>query len=116
MQTYIQTHHPQVPVRCAWPELTTPDLSQAVQELVDAGSEAITIVPCSWVPGKHAREDLPVLLEDLRTPPRFASPPRRPSAKTRASPPSWPPSPAANRFLLLDKCSIMMRLFSRILI
>jgi sirohydrochlorin cobaltochelatase len=66
VQTYIQTHHPQVPVRCAYLELTTPDLSQAVQELVDAGSEAITIVPMFLGTGKHAREDLPVLLEDLR--------------------------------------------------
>ena len=66
VQTYIQTHHPQVPVRCAYLELTTPDLSQAVQELVDAGSEAITIVPMFLGVGKHAREDLPQLVAQLK--------------------------------------------------
>ena len=66
VQTYIQTHNPQVPVRCAYLELCTPDLGQAVQELIDIGTRAITIVPMFLGTGKHAREDLPVLLEELR--------------------------------------------------
>ena len=66
VQTYIQTHNPQVPVRCASLELCTPDLGQAVQELIDIGTRAITIVPMFLGTGKHAREDLPVLLEELR--------------------------------------------------
>ena len=66
VQTYIQTHNPQVPVRCAYLELCTPDLGQAVQELIDIGTRAITIVPMFLGTGKHAREDLPVLVQQLR--------------------------------------------------
>lgn len=66
VQTYIQAHNPQMPVRCAYLELSTPDLGQAVQELIDIGTHSITIVPMFLGTGKHAREDLPVLLEDLR--------------------------------------------------
>ena len=66
VQTYIQTHNPQVPVRCAYLELCTPDLGQAVQELIDLGTRTITIVPMFLGTGKHAREDLPVLVQELR--------------------------------------------------
>ena len=66
VQTYIQTHNPQVPVRCAYLALCTPDLGQAVQELIDIGTRAITIVPMFLGTGKHAREDLPVLVQQLR--------------------------------------------------
>ena len=66
VQTYIQTHNPQVPVRCAYLELSTPDLGQAVQELIDIGTRAITMAPISLGTANHDREVLPVLLEDLR--------------------------------------------------
>ena len=38
-----------------------------MQELVDLGAASITIVPMFLGTGKHAREDLPVLVADLRT-------------------------------------------------
>ncbi|MDY0108288.1 MAG: CbiX/SirB N-terminal domain-containing protein [Giesbergeria sp.] len=63
----IRTQHPSVAVRCAYLELSTPDLPQAVQELVDQGATQVTIVPMFLGTGKHAREDLPVLVQDLRT-------------------------------------------------
>lgn len=53
-------------VRCAYLELTTPDLATAVQALIDDGASAITVWPMFLGAGRHAREDLPRLLADLR--------------------------------------------------
>ena len=54
-------------VRCAYLELSKPDLPSACQELVEAGVCDITIVPMFLGVGRHAREDLPLLAEQLRT-------------------------------------------------
>ena len=67
VQKYILANHPGVTVRCAYLELSTPDLSQAVQELVDLGATTVTIVPMFLGTGKHFREDLPVLVDNLCT-------------------------------------------------
>ena len=66
VEAHIRAHHPGVAVRCAYLELTTPDLPQAVKDLVDQGAAAVTIVPMFLGTGKHAREDLPVLVAELR--------------------------------------------------
>jgi sirohydrochlorin cobaltochelatase len=55
-----------VTVRCAYLELSTPDLGTVCRELVDAGTRHITVVPMFLGVGRHAREDLPLLLQDLR--------------------------------------------------
>ena len=62
----IKADHPQRPVVCAYLELSEPPLAQAVAGLVTAGATHVTVVPMFLGTGKHAREDLPVLLEDLR--------------------------------------------------
>ncbi len=54
-------------VRCAYLELCTPSLPDAVQELAAQGASRITVVPMFLGTGKHAREDLPVLMQDLRS-------------------------------------------------
>jgi sirohydrochlorin cobaltochelatase len=56
---------PDLPVRCAYLELDTPDLASAAAELVAAGARSITIVPLFLGTGRHAREDLPRLLQRL---------------------------------------------------
>ena len=66
VEAHIRAHHPGVAVRCAYLELTTPDLPQAVADLVDQGATAVTIVPMFLGTGKHAREDLPMLVAELR--------------------------------------------------
>ena len=66
VEAHIRAHHPGVAVRCAYLELTTPDLPQAVKDLVDQGATAVTIVPMFLGTGKHAREDLPMLVAELR--------------------------------------------------
>ena len=66
VEAHIRAHYPGVAERCAYLELTTPDLPQAVEDLVDQGATAVTIVPMFLGTGKHAREDLPMLVAELR--------------------------------------------------
>ena len=56
-----------VAVECAYLELSTPDLASACQSLLARGVRTVTIVPLFLGVGKHAREDLPVLVDALRT-------------------------------------------------
>lgn len=58
---------PHVPVRCAYLEISTPDLPSAAAELVAAGARTVRIVPLFLGTGRHAREDLPALVDQLRT-------------------------------------------------
>ncbi len=53
-------------VRCAYLELEQPDLATAAKQLVAQGATRITIVPMFLGTGRHAREDLPVLVAALR--------------------------------------------------
>ncbi|WP_373684540.1 sirohydrochlorin chelatase [Ramlibacter montanisoli] len=53
------------------PELDTPGLPDAAAELVAAGAGQVTIVPMFLGTGRHAREDLPLLVDGLRA--RFPS-------------------------------------------
>jgi sirohydrochlorin cobaltochelatase len=53
-------------VRCAYLELTTPDLASCADELVALGMQALRIVPMFLGVGKHAREDLPILVKNLQ--------------------------------------------------
>jgi len=57
---------PQSLVECAYLELTTPDLPTTVQELAAAGVTQVRIVPMFLGVGRHAREDLPQLVAQLR--------------------------------------------------
>ncbi|MGK6306460.1 sirohydrochlorin chelatase [Variovorax sp. DT-64] len=57
---------PGVQVRCAYLELSQPDLRTAMAELVAGGAAAVRVVPLFLGMGKHLREDLPRLLEELR--------------------------------------------------
>lgn len=56
---------PQTQVRCAYLELTEPDLPGCVAEMATTGVQTITIVPMFLGVGKHAREDLPRLVSTL---------------------------------------------------
>jgi sirohydrochlorin cobaltochelatase len=57
---------PGAPVTCAYLELTEPDLPTAVQALLAEGVKAVTVWPMFLGAGRHAREDLPRLLNGLR--------------------------------------------------
>jgi sirohydrochlorin cobaltochelatase len=64
--TRVRQLDAQALVRCAYLELTVPDLPTCAAELVAAGVQSITIVPMFLGVGKHAREDLPRLVDDLQ--------------------------------------------------
>ena len=57
---------PTIQVRCAYLEITAPDLAASTADLVQRGVRFITIVPMFLGIGKHARNDLPVLLAALK--------------------------------------------------
>ena len=59
--------HPGRPVCCAYLELCAPSLPDAAAQLVLQGATHITVVPMFLGTGKHAREDLPVLVNALRS-------------------------------------------------
>ncbi len=58
---------PNAPVVCAYLELMAPDLPAAAAGLVAQGVHAVRIVPLFLGIGKHVREDLPGLIDGLRT-------------------------------------------------
>jgi sirohydrochlorin cobaltochelatase len=62
----IRLESPNTLVACAYLELSTPDLASAVASLVDQGARAVRIVPMFLGVGRHAREDLPALVHNLR--------------------------------------------------
>ena len=57
---------PATRVVCAYLELTTPDLPAAARALLTDGVTRITVWPMFLGAGRHAREDLPRLLAQLR--------------------------------------------------
>ena len=61
----LRAMQPGVPVRCAYLELDQPDLAAAAGDLVAAGAGRITVVPMFLGTGRHAREDLPALVQTL---------------------------------------------------
>ena len=62
----VQHQHTDARCVCAYLELSTPDLPTACQNLVAAGCTQITILPMFLGTGRHARNDLPALVEALR--------------------------------------------------
>lgn len=55
-----------VEVACAYLELCQPDLEAAAAEMIASGVRHITILPMFLGVGKHAREDLPRLVQALQ--------------------------------------------------
>lgn len=51
---------------CAYLEISSPSLPAAIAQLVAQGCTRITVLPLFLGTGRHAREDLPLLLEQAR--------------------------------------------------
>jgi sirohydrochlorin cobaltochelatase len=54
-------------VRCAYLELMQPDLPTVTAELATLGVTAVRITPLFFGVGKHAREDLPEIVQQLKS-------------------------------------------------
>jgi len=63
--TRVEQRLPSARVACAYLELSSPSLDQAVQQLVEAGCTQVRVVPMFLGVGKHVREDLPGMLQSL---------------------------------------------------
>lgn len=62
----IAQEHPGLAVSCAYLELCEPTLAQATASLALQGVRHFTLVPMFLGTGRHAREDLPRLVEAMR--------------------------------------------------
>jgi sirohydrochlorin cobaltochelatase len=63
----IKNISPSTEVMCAFLELTSPDLPTCVQKMSEQGLAHISVVPMFLGIGKHAREDLPEIMQELKT-------------------------------------------------
>ncbi len=63
----IAQRSPSTVVRCAYLELTEPDLPHVANALVAEGATSLCVVPMFLGVGRHAREDLPELITALTT-------------------------------------------------
>ena len=64
--THIRARQPGTPVSCAYLEICTPSLPEAATDLIAAGARQIRVFPLFLGVGKHAREDLPLLIEAIQ--------------------------------------------------
>jgi sirohydrochlorin cobaltochelatase len=62
----ITQRSPDTVVRCAYLELTEPDLPHVAKALVAEGATSLSVVPMFLGVGRHAREDLPQLITALK--------------------------------------------------
>jgi sirohydrochlorin cobaltochelatase len=61
----MRAQQPGLPVAVAFLELSEPDLPHTVEALMKQGVSRVRIVPMFLGVGRHAREDLPELVQDL---------------------------------------------------
>ena len=62
----IRLQQPRVAVLCAYLELCSPSLAEAAAALVAGGAQHLKVFPLFFGVGKHARQDLPVLMSEVR--------------------------------------------------
>lgn len=64
--TTMRQRQPGIQVCCAYLELCEPSLPDAARAFVAAGCRHLRVFPLFLGVGKHAREDLPLLIEHIR--------------------------------------------------
>lgn len=62
----LRTLASELPTACAYIELSEPTLEQAADQLVQQGVRRLTVFPLFLGMGKHARDDVPLLVESVR--------------------------------------------------
>lgn len=66
VQAKIQTVKPDLKVELAFLEFMSPTLPEAIDALVLAGADHVSVVPMFLAQGGHLKKDLPVLLDAAR--------------------------------------------------
>ncbi|MEO7161218.1 MAG: CbiX/SirB N-terminal domain-containing protein [Polaromonas sp.] len=62
----ISARQPGILVRCAYLEICAPSLPEAAADVIASGARQLRVFPLFLGVGKHAREDLPLLIEQIR--------------------------------------------------
>ncbi len=62
----IRKQQPELQVLCAYLELTSPTLPHAAAELIASGIDRLRVLPLFLGMGKHARQDIPKLVSQIR--------------------------------------------------
>ncbi|MEN2432035.1 CbiX/SirB N-terminal domain-containing protein [Comamonas sp. F1-6] len=62
----VEAMRPDLPCICAYLDACAPDLPAATQTLIAQGVKHLIVLPLFLGTGKHAREDIPRLLDELR--------------------------------------------------
>ncbi len=62
----VRAQAPDAHVACAYLELCAPELPEAAAAAIAAGASEVRVLPLFFGIGKHAREDLPLLMTQLR--------------------------------------------------
>ena len=62
----VRAQAPDTHVSCAYLELCQPELPEAAAQAIAAGATEVRVLPLFFGMGKHAREDLPLLMVQLR--------------------------------------------------
>lgn len=62
----VSAQAPDALVACAYLELTAPDLPTCAADVIARGATQLSVLPLFLGVGKHAREDLPQLIADLK--------------------------------------------------
>jgi sirohydrochlorin cobaltochelatase len=74
----IAARQPDVTVVCAFLELQQPSLEAAADSLVASGVQAVQVLPMFLGVGRHAREDMPLLVQQVKA--------KHPALKVAVSP------------------------------
>ncbi len=63
----IRRAHPEYPIALAYLEIMSPTLEEAIETVLDEGASAITVFPLFMAQGGHLKQDLPRILDAIRT-------------------------------------------------
>jgi sirohydrochlorin cobaltochelatase len=62
----LEARQPGVTVVLAFLEIMQPSLADAVEQLVQAGHQSVTITPLFMAQGGHLKNDVPIILDAIR--------------------------------------------------
>jgi sirohydrochlorin cobaltochelatase len=62
----LDTEEQGVSIKTAYLELTPPSFPEALQQMVEAGIQEISILPLFMAAGSHTKEDIPRLVADFQ--------------------------------------------------